>query len=89
MRTEVELTDTDMAYLTSLSCHDRAEVTIVATFRAIMGAETWDKAESIRPGDFAIPKAQWFALCDSNSHAGDSMQWVNVGPAAYDEGGAE
>jgi hypothetical protein len=67
---------TEFSYLESLDPPDR----LLALFRCILGAETWDNAEQVNPTRIKIPRSQWVALCDA-----DTMSWMNVGPSGYDD----
>jgi len=69
--------DIERDYLLSLPVADR----LLAVWRVILGAEAFDTASRINPTEHAIPQHDWESLC------GSDMNWVNVGPSAYAEGG--
>ncbi len=77
------LTAHEFSYLMGLPAWDDR---LTALYRCLLGAETWDKAESVDPTRIQLPKAQ---LADLMTDLDGAMNWVNVGPSSYDEAEAE
>ncbi len=78
-----------MGFLISLGAHGSAALSIVATYRALLGAKAYDDATTIDPTAIKIPKAQWLELCRSTVDAPDYLQWMNVGPSGYEDAPAQ
>lgn len=71
---------------------------VLETFKALMGVEAWEAAEQVKPSDWAIPEAQWSAICDEivkadrvvaesldpeEHQVNTSMVWMNKGPSGW------
>jgi len=92
-QTRLRLTDEQMMHICTGAIENWVDG-IVFTFECFGIDLTAVDCPSIKPSDYAIPSIQWRAIADSmvkpgvTDHvalANHALDWMNLGPSAYEE----